>query len=161
MTACLSKICGCMCHLNEKLCISPMQVVCGASGLLPSSWLAVMDGACPFKENLLVVPLKTPSCVCNPWKVPSICVVKTQWIKVVACGDSPWSVDVFFIIFKGRIVHPLLLMHELCNVFEVFSLESDVVSLKSMYYVGCLLIPHHFSQGCSFFFLSLSLCLKS
>ena len=66
MTACLSKICGCMCHLNEKLCISPMQVVCGASGLLPSSWLAVMDGACPFKENLLVVPLKTPSCVCNP-----------------------------------------------------------------------------------------------
>ena len=55
-----------MCQLNGKLCISHMQVVCGANDLLSSSQLIVMDGVCPFKESLVVVPLKTPLCVCNP-----------------------------------------------------------------------------------------------
>ena len=36
--------------------------------------------------------------------------------------------DVFFILFKWRTMHPLLLMRGLCSVFEVFSLESGAAA---------------------------------
>ena len=63
--------------------------------------------------------------------------------------------DVFFILFKWRTVHPLLLMRGLCSVFEVFSLESGVVapfSSKLVYSMGRLLIPYYFPK-CIFFSL--------
>ena len=64
--------------------------------------------------------------------------------------------DVFFILFKWRTMHPLLLMRGLCSVFEVSSLESGAIatfSLKLVYSMGRLLIPYHFPKG--IFFLSI------